>query len=403
MRTCLKRIVGAAATVSCLLLGAVPAPAQEVEGEPRVVPGFVFAPSIAMGAIHDDNPVLAANNDTPPSDVVTTVRPAVDLTFLAKHAFLGGGYRGTLQRYGSLEAYDSYDQGGHAEYRQQFSRRISLSVRDSFSLSPTTDLVEVAGVPFTRTGTTQNTFSSGLTVDAAKRLQMDLGYDFQWLHFNRPEEPNSALQEGGTAHTVTIGARRALTSRIKVGGDYRVQFANVGEIQTNESFTIQNAQGIVTLRLSPTVTMEGGAGISRLALPEGNGTHIGPAGHFSLHKRTEYALFTVSTSRSFVPAFGFGGSFSNQEVLGAVRVPFARRRGYVDGSVSWRKSEPVLQRELAITALWVKSTVGYAFQRWLRLEGFYYGAFQDTPIAGGRIDRNRFGVQAVTGYPMRLR
>jgi hypothetical protein len=401
MRRFLKSIVVAA--VQCVALAAVPASAQEVEGESRVAPGFVFIPSVAIGVIHDDNPVLAANNDSPPSDVLTKVQPSVDLTYTARHAFLSAGYRGSLQRFASLEAYDSYDQGGHAEYRQQFSRRLALSVRDNFSLSPTTDLVEVAGVPFTRTGTTQNTLSSDLTVEAAKHLQLRLGYGFNWLHFNQPEDPNSPPLEGGTAHTVTVGVRRAVSSRVRVGGDYRVQFANVGENQQNESFTIQNAVGVVNVRLSPTVTMEAGAGVSLLALPEGNGNHFGPAGHFSLHKRSEYALFTISTSRSFVPAFGFGGSFANQEVLGSVRVPFARRRGYVDGSVAWRESEPVLQRELATTALWVRTTVGYSLQRWLRIEGFYNGAFQDTTVAGGRIDRNRIGVQAVTGYPMRLR
>jgi hypothetical protein len=401
MRGLLKTIVVAA--VQCVALTALPASAQEAEGELRIAPGFVFTPSVAMGFIHDDNPVLAADISSPPSDGLTTVQPSVDLTYTAKHVFLVGGYRGNFQRYSSLDAYDSYNQGGHAEYRQQFSRRVSLSVRDNFTLSPTTDLVEVAGVPFTRTGTTQNTISSSVSVNASRHLHMNVGYNFQWLQFNRPEAPSSPLLEGGTGHTVSLRADHALTSRLKVGGDYRLQVANIGETQSNESFTIQNAEGIVTLRLSPTTTIEAGAGISRLALPEGNGTHLGPAGHFSLHRQTEYALFTVSTSRSFVPAFGFGGSFANQEVLAGVRVPFARHRGYVDGNMTWSESEPALQRELAITALWVRTTVGYLVQRWLRLEGFYHGAFQDTPVAGGRINRNRIGVQAVVGYPMRLR
>jgi hypothetical protein len=401
----LKTLGVMAGTWVCVVLTGVPASAQPAEGQPaRVTPGLVFTPSVAMGAVYDDNPVLAANVDQPPDDVVSTVRPVLDLTFTAKHAVLSGGYRGSIQRFRTLDAYDSYDQGGYADYRQQLSRRISLAVRDSFSLSPTTDLVEVAGVPFTRTGTTQNTLTSVVNVEAAKRLQLSVAYDFQWLHFNQPEEPNSPLLQGGTAHTVTFGVRRALTSRLKLGADYRVQRSIVGEHVEREAFTIQNAEGVVAFRLSPTVTLETAGGVSRLALPEEEGgTHFGPAFRFALHKRTEYAFFTLGATRSFVPAFGFGGSFQNQELLGSVRVPFARRRAYVDGSVAWRDSEPVLQRELGITALWVKATVGYLFQRWLRLEGFYNGAFQDTSVAGGRIDRNRVGVQVVTGSPMRLR
>ena len=100
MRRFLKSIVVVA--VQCVALAAVPASAQEVEGESRVAPGFVFIPSVAIGVIHDDNPVLAANNDSPPSDVLTKVQPSVDLTYTARHAFLSAGYRGSLQRFASL-------------------------------------------------------------------------------------------------------------------------------------------------------------------------------------------------------------------------------------------------------------------------------------------------------------
>jgi hypothetical protein len=106
--------------------------------------------------------------------------------------------------------------------------------------------------------------------------------------------------------------------------------------------------------------------------------------------------------RSFVPAFSFGGSLRNQEVTGSVRVPFAKRRAYVQGSVAWRDSQPVLEQELGLRAFWADVTAGYVVQRWLRLEAFYSGAFQDTTVAGGRVDRNRVGVQFVTSRPVRF-
>jgi hypothetical protein len=400
----LRKVVVVAGAGVCVVLAGAPAAAQSAEGEPaRVVPGLVFTPSITMGVVHDDNPVVATNVGQPVSDVATTVRPILGLTYTAKHASLTGVYRGSMERFRTFDAYDSYDQGGSAEYRQQFSRRVSLAVRDNFSLAPSTDLVEVAGVPFTRTGTTQNTLTSILRFRPAKHLELSAQYAFQWLQFDRPKEPISALLQGGTSHKVTFGMRRALTSRLTVGADYHVQRALVGEHVQREKFTIQNAEGVLNLQLSPTVTMEVSGGISRLALPEGNGTHFGPAGHVALQKRTEHAYFTISATGSFVPSFGFGGSFHNQEVNGSVRVPFARRRAYVEGSVSWNKSEPVVQRDLGLKNVWVKAIGGYSFQRWLRLEGFYNGAFQDTAVEGGRVDRNRIGVQVATGYPMRLR
>jgi hypothetical protein len=404
----LRKVVVVAGAGVCVVLVGAPAAAQSgapsAEGEPaRVVPGLVFTPSISMGVVHDDNPVLATDVGQPVADVATTVRPILDLTYTAKHASLTGVYRGSLERYRTFDAYDSYDQGGHAEYRQQFSRRVSFAVRDNFSLAPTTDLVEVAGVPFTRTGTTQNTLTSTLALAVSKHLQLSVGYHFQWLEFNRPEEPISALLQGGTAHRLNFGVRRAVTARLRLGADYNVQRANVGEQFEREKFTIQNVEGVAIIDLSPTMTLEAGGGISRLALPEGRGTHFGPAGRFSLRKRTEYALFSIHASGSFVPAFGFGGSFRNREVRAAVEVPFARRRATADGSVAWQESEPVLQGALALQSLWVKASLGYSFQRWLRLQGFYNGAFQDTTLVGGRVNRNRIGVQLVTGYPMRLR
>ena len=147
---------------------------------------------------------------------------------------------------------------------------------------------------------------------------------------------------------MTVGARQSLSSRLKVGGDYTIQRANTGQppvVGGGEplqiaSFTIQNAVGSVAYEITPTIVVDGGAGVSYLSLP-GEIARTGPAGHVSLSKRTEHAFLTLSAKRSFVPAFGFGGSVSNQEVRATVRVPFARKRAYVDGGISWRDSEPV--------------------------------------------------------------
>jgi hypothetical protein len=378
------------------------AQSNNAEQAPRITPGWVLTPTVSMGATHDDNPVLATRGDPSPDDVLTNARPGVDLTFTGKHAFLGTGYRGAIQRYRTLEAYDSYDQGGYFEYRQQASRRISLTARDNFSVSPSTDLLEVGGVPFTRTGTRSNDFNAGLTTAVTKRLHLTGTYHFQWLEFDRLDTPISSLLQGGRSHSVTFGARQSLSSRVKVGGDYTIQRATVGKDLEAEGFTIQNAEGIISYQAMPTVTVEGGAGLSHLELP-GEDPRTGPAGHVALRKRTEYALLSVSAMRSFVPAFGFGGSIRNQELLASVRVPFSRNRAFVDAGIAWRNSEPVLQRELGLEAVVVQTSVGYAFQRWLRLEAFYNGATQQSTVVGGRIDRNRIGVQVVTAHPMRLR
>jgi hypothetical protein len=379
-----------------------------VEG-PRVTPGWVFTPTVSLGITHDDNPVLAGRGSPSRDDILTDVRPGVDLTFTEKHTFLGTGYRGSIQRYRTLDEYDTYAQGGYIELRHQPSRRLTLSVRDNVTVSPTTDMVEVAGVPFTRTGSQSNNLTAALAGALTKRLQLSGDYHFEWFKFDRSQDPISSVLQGGRAHSVTVGARQSLSSRLKVGGDYTIQRANTGQppvVGGGEplqiaSFTIQNAEGSVAYEITPTIVVDGGAGVSYLSLP-GEIARTGPAGHVSLSKRTEHAFLTLSAKRSFVPAFGFGGSVSNQEVRATVRVPFARKRAYVDGGISWRDSEPVLEQELRLQSLWLKTSVGYALQRSLRLEAFYDGTFQDTRIAGGQVDRNRIGVQVVTAHPMRL-
>ena len=155
--------------------------------------------------------------DPTPNDVIASV-PGVDLTFTSKHAFFGGGYRGSIQRYRELDQYDSYDQGGYVEYRQKASRRVSLFLRDNFSVSPTTDLVEVAGVPFTRTGTRQNDFNGGLTTALSKTVAITGSYHFQWIEFDNPD-PLSPVLHGGRSHSATIGAHQTLNSRLTLGGD----------------------------------------------------------------------------------------------------------------------------------------------------------------------------------------
>jgi hypothetical protein len=372
------------------------------EGSVRVTPGWVFTPTVSVGATHDDNPVLAGRGDPSPDDVVTNVRPGVDLTFVAKHAFFGGGYRGAIQRYRVLDAYDSYDQGGYAEFRQQVSRRLSVSIRDNFSVSPTTDLLEVAGVPFTRTGTRQNDLNAGMTGTLTKTVQLTGSYQFHWVEFDTPEGLLSAPLQGGRSQGGTIAAHKAVTSRLRLGGRYGAQRAKVGPLAGARDFTIQDAEATISYRVSPSLNVDGGLGVSHLVLPGPNGARTGPAGHISLRKRTEHALFTVSAMRSFIPSYGFGGSIKNQQITASARIPFARNRAYSDTGFAWRRTDAVFQGELGLKSILLQTTVGYAFQPWLRLEGFYSGAFQDSTLAGGRVDRNRIGVQVVTARPMRL-
>jgi len=103
-----------------------------------------------------------------------------------------------------------------------------------------------------------------------------------------------------------------------------------------------------------------------------------------------------------VPAFGFGGTYQNEEISGHVSAPLARRV-YVQGTVSWRRNDPLTANELQVRSWWSEAILGYAVQPWMRIEGFYSGTNQTTNIPGVAFDRNRVGVQVVTAKPMRIR
>jgi hypothetical protein len=382
---------------------AVPARAQGIDGElpaERVTRGWVFTPTVAVGVTADDNPVLASNANPQPDDVSGVVRPSGHLAYNQKHTHVGLGYYGTLVRYREFQEFDNYEQRVRLELRHQPTRRLHLFARNSYMDTPVTDAIQVAGVPFSRTGTRHDEAEAGFSYTATRHLEVRSSYRFQWLEFERAGEPIDALLRGGRSHGAVVDVRQQVTSRWRVGASWDYRHSALDG--TPDAFDIQNAKALVEWQVSPTLVIEGGGGLSYLALPSPLGTEIGPATHFWLRKRTEHAFLTIGAMRSFVPAFSFGGSLRNQEISASARVPFAKRRAYAQGSVAWRDSQPVFEDELGVRALWADVTVGYVVQRWLRLEAFYTGAFQDTTVAGGRVDRNRFGVQFVTSRPVRF-
>ena len=103
-----------------------------------------------------------------------------------------------------------------------------------------------------------------------------------------------------------------------------------------------------------------------------------------------------------MPAFGFGGTFQNEEIAAAVRLPLSQRF-YTNSSVSWRRNEPLTLGDPSLRSLWIEGIIGYHVQPWLRLEGFYSGSRQTIAQPGTERDHNRVGFQIVTFKPLRVR
>jgi hypothetical protein len=128
----------------------------------------------------------------------------------------------------------------------------------------------------------------------------------------------------------------------------------------------------------------------------------GPAWRAGVARQFRRAGFDLTYARSVVPSYGFGGTLQNEEVIGRARVPLARRLS-AQSSVAWRSNQALTIGQPNLHSFWFEANVGYAWQPWLRLEGFYTSSSQSIEGPGGVVDRKQVGVQVVTSRPVRIR
>jgi hypothetical protein len=145
-----------------------------------------------------------------------------------------------------------------------------------------------------------------------------------------------------------------------------------------------------------------GAGYSYLDDRSLRETRTGPYFRAEVTHGTEHATVGAAFERMFVPSFGFGGSSQSQQLRGFIRMPLDRNRMYLQGSGSWRRTDPFVTNELPLDTTLLRSTLGYSATRFLRVEAFYAFTRQDTRIAGGKVNRHRAGAQFVISQPMRI-
>ncbi len=190
-----------------------------------------------------------------------------------------------------------------------------------------------------------------------------------------------------------------LTPRLSVGAEYNLRRANVGEIQ---NFDTQNAMGTVDYHLGPRYSLSAAAGLSWLHTSS-ESTTVGVHPPFaSVSTATGQRLaWNVGYRKSFLPAVGFGGTFQNQEFQAGFFATLARRLS-LSGSVAVTENDSLRTSELGLRTTWARSSISYAATRYLRIEGFYSAAFQNSQRPGGRVNRSRSGVQVATSTRMRI-
>jgi hypothetical protein len=393
-----RAIVFAAAAA---LLAAWPAAAQDQPSEVESwrVPGWTFTPGVVFGTLYDSN-VAIAFPQTPgghtASDSLYQMEPFGQLEYLSPRTNFFSGYRGFLRRYFALHDLDSLDQRSYVSLRERLTRRVTFFFNDSFLQVPTTDQLQLNGIPFQRTGSRYNAFAGGIETRATRSTDINARYDLTWVDFDRKD----TLLTGGTVNGIHVDVSHHFSERATLGGEYAIRMANLD--RNTQALTFQETGLVARYRTGPETTLEVAGGMAHL-LDRGRDTsRTGPYVRGSLMHRAQRVTVGVDYERSYVPSFVFGGTNQSQEARGYVQMPFSRNRFYVQEAAAWRRTDPFLSQELPLHSIWVNNVVGYALQRWFRIEGSYAFTRQDTRLAGGQINRNIFGVQFVVSQPVRI-
>jgi hypothetical protein len=365
-------------------------------------PGWTFTPTLTVSGLHDDNVTLFGKGSRLAGDYSTTYEPRADLQHVGKYGTFGLGYQAAFLAYRDLNELNRWAQGAHAEIRRQVTAHTLLFARENVATMPTTDLIELGGIPFRRAGAKVNDLAGGLQQALTRRTSLTASYRHQWLQFDR--DPGSFALRGGQAHEVAAGVRHRVTERVAIGGDYSFRRALItgGTVP----FDIHNAGGALEVRAARDWTVNGSFGFSSLMAQPGQVARTDPAWSLSLTGRPERVVVNASYLRTFMPAFGYGGTVQSEEVGASLRVPLVGQdRLTAEAAVSWRRDAPLttdLEQQLPLRSLRFHASLGYALQRWLRLEGFYARVQQDTRLPGGALSRNRIGFQVVTSKPLRI-
>jgi hypothetical protein len=367
-------------------------------------PGWTFTPSFGYGLTYDDNitmfgiSVAEAAND----DLISMYQPALEIGYRGRHTLLEGDYSGSFLNYRTFTGLNRWDQRGSLELRRQESARLKWFLRASGAVVPSTDLIELGGIPYRRNAAIQEEGRAGVDIALGPRDSVGSSFMDQFIDFERTNDSRTLLRGGHVLQSLNAW-RHKLGSRLSVGTDYSFRRATVtGDA---EPFNIHSAEGAIDYQFSPAWTFSGGAGLAYLEGTPTTPAHTGPAWRASLEWRRDTSSFHAGFIRSFLPSFGFGGSIQSEEAgVGYRTVLFHSRRWYTDQSAMFRNDTPLTStfEVLPLRSLRTNSVIGFAPEPWVRLEAYYSRLQQTSLHAGGQLFRNRVGFQIVTSKPVRV-
>lgn len=377
-----------------------PAAAQATDTTPPPINyGWTLTPSLLADTMFDDNALVRNSVSETPSDFVNVVNPRIAADFKGRRGEFTGNYDGAFRLYRSLSSLNSYDQQGSAAGRRMIARHVTLFSGYQMFTAPTTELLELVGVPYVRTGSMSQTIHGGVDAELSKRLSLSASYNFQVVDFQQtvPFNPNLV---GGHSHSARTSLKRAMSPRMSVTANYNIEVATVGSI--TDAFAIHSAEGGVDYQFSDHLRVFGSGGIAHLAVNVVSAARTGPSLHAGVVRDFQKGTVNAAYSRSFVPSYGFGGTQENEELTGRVHVPLSQFV-YAQSSLAWRRNEPLVLGGPKLRTIFVEASIGYRLAPWAAIEGFYDSSAQQIAGPGGEVNRRRIGAQIITTKPMRIR
>ena len=372
---------------------------QQAELQSWRVAGWSFTPGVAIGAGFDSNVAIAGPDEfgDTASDRLMRIEPFGQLEYFSPRTTFSSGYRGAMRRYFELSNLDGLDHSLYATLRHRISRRVSFFLDESFQRAPTTDALELNGVPFQRIGTRYNLLAGGVDARVTKSLDLATGYEISHADF----VGDAPTLNDGIVQRVHGSLSHRIDTRASVGGEYGVRYADLNAGASR--FLFQNAGGVLQFRTGEHTTLDFAGGLTHVVDRSRDETRSGPYVRAAIVHHAARAVVGGEYQRSYSPSFALSGAQRSHEVRGYVNMPFRQNRFYVQESATFRRGDPFTALEPALDSIWVRSTVGYALRRWLRLEGHHQFTSQDNRRAGGRVTRHVAGVQMVVSEPMRIR
>jgi hypothetical protein len=410
-----------AAGVLFAALAAAPVAAQEQPTEFQTwrLPGWTFTPGVTVGALFDNNVAIspaAVPGGKPASDKLFTLQPFGQLEYYDARTMFSSGYHGTMRRYVELSSLDGIDQRGYFTLRRMVSRRVTLSAKNNFMRVPTTDQLELNGVPFRRSGALYNDAVVGLDARLSRTMDFTASYENTWVDFVRKD----TRLTGGFVNGAHASLSRRFSGRSSIGVEGGIRVARLTETAPGPLLTVEaipvtqpeavsvtqlyeDAGAVYRYRTGPLTVIEAAFGVARLDDRTRDVTRNGPYARAGVTHRADRATVGAFYERRYVPSLAFGGANQSEEVRGYVQMPLARNRFYVQESAAWRRTNPFVGGEPPLASIWVNTLGGYSLQRWLRLEGYWVFTRQDTRLPGGLISRHVIGAQFVLSEPVRIR